>query len=299
MPFQHSGGVAGGIKAGDPEGSAAEDSQTRPGLPLHDGPHRPPDPAGCRSAHLGPPRPEELWGQMEMNAMDKILQTNRFLRRLPGMSLREGDIAHSTIRSAITCPDNSCLWPKSVDGNVYVAYIISPQYDSMDRMTIETGMQDISSGTCVKFVPRSHEADYLDIQPKGGCWSFLGVVGGAQPVSLETPGCMWAGVASHELMHALGFVHEQSRSDRDRYVTILWDNILQDQVHNFKKYVTNNLNTAYDYTSIMHYGRYAFSEDGDPTIVPKPDPFVQIGQRDGPSALDIQKINALYNCSQI
>ncbi|KAG9349280.1 hypothetical protein JZ751_027723 [Albula glossodonta] len=165
-------------------------------------------------------------------------------------------------------------------------------------MTIETGMQDISTGTCVKFVPRSHEANYLDIQPKLGCWSYLGVVGGAQPLSLQTPGCMWAGVASHELMHALGFVHEQSRSDRDRYVTIIWDNILQGQIHNFKKYETNNLNTVYDYNSIMHYGRYAFSEDGDPTIIPKPDPFIPIGQRDGPSPTDIQKINALYNCSK-
>ncbi|KAJ8350471.1 hypothetical protein SKAU_G00256010 [Synaphobranchus kaupii] len=240
-----------------------------------------------------------FWSLSKMNAMDKILRTNRFIGRLSGMVLKEGDIARSTVRSAITCPENSCLWPKSVDGNVYVAYVISPQYDNMDRMTIETGMQDISTGTCVKFVPRSHEANFLDVQPKRGCWSFLGVVGGGQPLSLETPGCMWAGVASHELMHALGFVHEQSRSDRDRYVTILWDNILQDQVHNFKKYMTNNLNTIYDYNSIMHYGRYAFSEDGDPTIVPKPDPFIPIGQRDGPSAVDIQKINALYSCSRI
>ncbi|XP_036395890.1 high choriolytic enzyme 1-like [Megalops cyprinoides] len=241
---------------------------------------------------------EEMWRQTNMNAMDRILEANRMMRSLSGLTLKEGDIARSSVRSAITCTGNSCLWPKSVDGYVYVPYIISSQYDNMDRMTIETGMQDISSGTCVKFVPRSHEANFLDIQPKLGCWSFLGVTGGAQILSLETPGCMWAGVASHELMHALGFVHEQSRSDRDRYVTILWDNILQDQVHNFKKYKTNNLNTAYDYNSIMHYGRYAFSEDGDPTIIPKPDPFIPIGQREGPSPTDIQKINVLYNCSK-
>ena len=58
------------------------------------------------------------------------------------------------------------------------------------------------------------------------CWSYLGQTGGSQVLSLQSPGCMWSGVASHELMHALGFVHEQSRSDRDHYVTIMWKNIL-------------------------------------------------------------------------
>lgn len=44
--------------------------------------------------------------------------------------------------------------------------------------------------------------------------------------------------------------------------------------------------------------RYAFSEDGGPTIIPKPDPYIPIGQRDGPSLLDLHKINVLYNCGK-
>ncbi|XP_028971386.2 high choriolytic enzyme 1 [Esox lucius] len=237
----------------------------------------------------------------DMNAMDKILKANgkRGFPRARGLFVRDGDIVSRysfNSRSAITCPAKSCLWPKSVDGFVYVPYIISPSYNDIDRIIIEMGMLDISSETCVKFVPRSHEAHYLDIQPRGGCWSFLGRTEGPQPLSLQSPGCMWSGIASHEFMHALGFVHEQSRSDRDRYVTIVWDNIVQGQEHNFKKYKTNNLNTIYDYSSVMHYGRYAFSEDGGPTIIPKPDPWIPIGQRDGPSHLDIHKINLLYDC---
>ncbi|KAG2459604.1 HCE1 enzyme, partial [Polypterus senegalus] len=215
-----------------------------------------------------------------------------------GPTFMQGDIAISSKRSAIACPGNTCLWPKSVDGHVYIPYILSPQYNDFDRIIIETGMQDISTGTCVRFVPRTHEANYLDIQPKFGCWSYLGLNGGAQQLSLQTPGCMWSGVASHELMHALGFVHEQSRSDRDEYVTIMWENILKDREHNFDKYETNNLNAPYDYGSIMHYGKYAFSEDGAPTIIPKPDPNILIGQRDGPSTTDLMKINRLYDCGQ-
>ncbi|KAM8855632.1 high choriolytic enzyme 1 [Spinachia spinachia] len=239
---------------------------------------------------------DEILDRDEMNTMDQILEVNRRLRGPRGLTFRDGDIASSYPRSAITCPGNACMWQKSVDGFVYVPFMLSPLYDDMDRITIETGMQDIASGTCIKFVPRTHEANFLDIQPRYGCWSFLGQTGGSQLLSLQTPGCMWSGVASHELMHALGFVHEQSRSDRDQYVTIVWSNIIPAQVHNFRKHVTNNLNSLYDYNSVMHYGRYAFSENGGPTIIPRPDPYIPIGQRDGPSILDLHKINVLYNC---
>ena len=57
------------------------------------------------------------------------------------------------------------------------------------------------------------------------CWSYLGVRGGRQTLSLQSPHCMRTGVTSHELMHSMGFVHEQSRVDRDKYVTIMWPNI--------------------------------------------------------------------------
>lgn len=57
------------------------------------------------------------------------------------------------------------------------------------------------------------------------CWSYLGVRGGRQTLSLQSPNCLQVGVISHEFMHALGFVHEQARFDRDNYVTIMWPNI--------------------------------------------------------------------------
>uniref|UniRef100_A0A3P9BKH0 Metalloendopeptidase n=1 Tax=Maylandia zebra TaxID=106582 RepID=A0A3P9BKH0_9CICH len=228
----------------------------------------------------------------EMTTMDQILEVNRKIRAPRGMSIRDGDIAVSHVRSAITCPGNTCLWPKSVDGFVYVPYIISPLYDDMDRITIETGMQDISAGTCVKFVPRTHEGNFLDVQPRYGCWSFLGQTGGSQTLSLQTPGCMWSGIAAHEFMHALGFVHEQSRSDRDNYVTIIWKNIMPGS-HVLSLRHSNCSGSIFHKMSVKVY---AFSEDGGPTIIPKPDPYIPIGQRDGPSVMDLHKINILYNC---
>ncbi|XP_054643334.1 high choriolytic enzyme 1-like isoform X2 [Dunckerocampus dactyliophorus] len=166
----------------------------------------------------------------------------------------------------------------------------------MDQITIETGMQDISSGTCVQFVPHSHEANFLDVEPRNSCWSFLGQPGGSQTISSQGPGCMWSGVAVHEFMHTLGFVHERSRSDRDRYVTIVWDNIMQEHIHNFRKHATSNLNSPYDYDSVMHYGSLI---QALPSLkLPKPDPYISSGQRDGPSDLDLHKINVLHNCGR-
>ena len=67
----------------------------------------------------------------------------------------------------------------------------------------------------------------------------------------------------HELMHAAGFWHEQSRADRDDYITINWKNIKDGMEYNFLKYdlrKIDHLGAKYDTCSVMHYGAYAFSK---------------------------------------
>lgn len=64
------------------------------------------------------------------------------------------------------------------------------------------------------------------------CWSYVGRFGGTQLVSLQPPddkgpNCLGGeGRAMHELLHALGIFHEQSRADRDKFVKIHLDNVI-------------------------------------------------------------------------
>ncbi|XP_074657175.1 high choriolytic enzyme 2-like [Tubulanus polymorphus] len=123
--------------------------------------------------------------------------------------------------------------------------------------------------------------------------------GGRQPLSLQENGCLRTGTIQHEFMHALGFTHEQCRSDRNRHITINYQNIKKGKSGNFVRRNTNNLQSDYNYASIMHYGRYAFSKNGRPTIVPN-DPNARIGLRIGVSRndLDTQRIRRFYNCGE-
>ncbi|XP_018410010.1 PREDICTED: astacin-like metalloendopeptidase [Nanorana parkeri] len=212
------------------------------------------------------------------------------------MLMREGDIAVDIGRSAIKCDDNSCRWSKNSTGIVNVPYTLSPDYSSSDKTVFLTAMEEYATLTCVRFIERTSESDYLQIMSNSGCWSYVGKRGGGQPLSVVS-GCIRQGSIQHELNHALGFFHEQSRSDRDNYINIMFNNILPGTGGNFQKYDTLNLGTEYDYGSVMHYPSTAFSVDGSsPTIVPKPNASVPIGQRYGLSTLDVSKINKLYDC---
>jgi len=208
--------------------------------------------------------------------------------------LMEGDIQTGGFRNIMKY--DSKRWPNGV-----MPYVISNQYSSSQRAKITSAMAEmksqaaVSGRTCIQLVPRSNQRDYIYIHPGGGCSSWVGVSGGQQKVSLGW-NCLTKGTIQHELLHAFGFWHEQSRPDRDQYVDIFRNNINSGQAYNFDiKYGSRTLGTPYDYDSVMHYGPYSFSRNRQPTILPK-DRSKSIGNRNGMSSNDIRKLRLLYKC---
>ena len=119
-----------------------------------------------------------------------------------------------------------------------------------------------------------------------------------------------------------GFYHEQSRPDRDDYVSVQWANIVSGKrddpdrkitllnIHRLKLGAENNFNkysdadidtlkTSYDYGSVMHYGDTDFTSNGLRTIIPTQDPSAEIGQRRGMSDIDILEVQRYYGCVAI
>ena len=123
-----------------------------------------------------------------------------------------------------------------------------------------------SSVAAVTFVEGTGGGNYIFVQNSSGNNSYVGMIGGQQEMNIAQ---WYREVIAHEIGHALGAEHEQSRSDRDAYVLINYANIQSGMASNFDVLSTVNYG-AYDFASIMHYHRLAFSSNGQNTIQPRP-----------------------------
>lgn len=181
-------------------------------------------------------------------------------------------------------------------------YIEESHFTDNGIKTILSAMKEFHKKSCIRFKPyQSDDPNWVIVTGnETGCWSAVGMKGeGGQQLNVNSPKCVRKGVVIHELLHAAGFWHQQSSSDRDEFVKIIWENILDGHERNFYKYEDTeetNFGVSYDYNSIMHYSRYAFSKDGSDTIEPLQN-ATGLGQRDGFSKKDLIKLNKMYEAS--
>uniref|UniRef100_F7BDF7 Meprin A subunit n=1 Tax=Monodelphis domestica TaxID=13616 RepID=F7BDF7_MONDO len=202
---------------------------------------------------------------------------------------------HSLISHRNSIIGDEYRWPHTIP------YVLEDSLEINAKGVILHAFERYRLKTCIDFKPWEGEDNYISVFKGNGCYSSVGNRHvGKQALSIGT-NCDRIATVQHEFLHALGFWHEQSRSDRDDYVIIMKDRIQEGKEHNFNTYddkESDSLNVPYDYTSVMHYSKTAFQNGTEPTIVTRiPDFLDVIGQRMDFSAYDLEKLNRLYNCS--
>lgn len=181
------------------------------------------------------------------------------------------------------------LWK---DNKVY--YSIDGSLPSKDR--VHDAIKHWESKTNLEFIERSGQSDYIYFTTGSGCSSYVGKIGGKQNITLSSS-CT-TGNTIHEIGHAVGLWHEQSRVDRSSYISVHLDNVKSGMEHNFHTYEDSGFDgdeytSSLDFGSIMMYGAYSFSKNGEPTIT-KTNGSTYSVQRSYLSTGDIQGINAMY-----
>ncbi|XP_035211008.1 astacin-like metalloprotease toxin 5 [Stegodyphus dumicola] len=233
-----------------------------------------------------------------LNALGKSIQEDvSGDEAMHNPDLFEGDILGVDVdedKNAVV--EKHRIWP-----NGRIPYTIDPKLTPQIPQ-IKEAMQHYADKTCIRFVPKEDkDMQYIRIFPGRGCYSHVGKTLNDQPLSLGA-GCFKFGIIVHELGHSVGFYHEHSRSDRDDYLNIHYENIQTGMESQFVKLrpKQNQLLTPFDYDSIMLYGETVFSKshyDGLKTMTAKDGrKLKEVTDKPGLSESDIIRISKLYKC---
>lgn len=215
---------------------------------------------------------------------------------IDGINLYEGDIEISDsdiYPTAEAAQSRALVRTKHLWPNKTVYYQISSEVYNVD--IIREAISIVQTEANIDFIEDIGPKGFILFIPSPYSWSSskLGHRGGMQELRLAKGAT--TGTAIHEIMHALGVHHEQSRGDRDQYVTIHYDNIKSGFVHNFEKHSGPYYYDigGFDFDSIMLYSSFACSKNDKPTITKKGGATFRVNRK-AMSRGDIQGLKILY-----
>lgn len=190
-------------------------------------------------------------------------------------------------------------WP-----NGEIPFRFADDYPEEFRDPVRKAVEVFSDITCMKVYEADNPTgDHVIVRDNAGCTSMVGRCKdciGFQSLSLSQE-CIYDAAIQHEFMHAAGLQHEQSRPDRDDYITINWDNLKDRRDATFSKtdrvVKEQNRPSPYDYYSVMHYEYYYGAKDFMVPVMSAKDPkYRNIGTRNIITELDKQKLQSMYPC---
>jgi hypothetical protein len=165
---------------------------------------------------------------------------------------------NQTVRQTVL-RDDILTWP-----NAEVPFAFDASLPAATKTKIIKALEQFADQTAVRFLEYSgYEKDFIVFtKAEDLCASYVGRVGGAQPILLGSK-CQVAEIM-HELMHALGFIHEHQRDIRDAFLKINFNNIEDDKLINFDvmpdifQSVYKNVYDRIDLKSLLIYPSNAF-----------------------------------------
>ncbi|NNU14906.1 hypothetical protein HK107_01040 [Parvularcula sp. ZS-1/3] len=184
---------------------------------------------------------------------------------------RDGRDVSFTQAPLLVKTDQGSLWPANrvpweLDSTIAASSVAATR--------IAAAIAMLEADSHLTFVP--YDEDIHSARITFAADPGLGFSGGSSPVGrqagifgdgqnrIRLNGNVGAGLIAHEILHSLGFYHEQARADRDRFITIDRDKIQDGRGHNFDRHVTDvRTLMPYDCASIMHYGANAFLKPGE------------------------------------
>jgi hypothetical protein len=258
-------------------------------------------------ARSGLPAEGEL-GTANVVMGDKVQEVT--YRMINGVPVADGDIElrPDQVDNPLFAAPAQDEFTHSVDhwtGGV-VPYVIQANHPS--AAAINAAIANLQRRTAVRFVPKTSTSpnwiEFVNDTSILGCGqSGIGRApygAGRQTIKINGA-CAGTGLVIHEIQHALGYWHEQSRADRRFFVEILWDNIIDDADHNFEvRNVDEGLAPGvYDFGSIMHYSAFAFGKVDPVTgqtlpTIRRLDGQPLVTQRVQHSDTDLRSLNAIY-----
>ncbi|GMS99251.1 hypothetical protein PENTCL1PPCAC_21426, partial [Pristionchus entomophagus] len=255
---------------------------------------------------------EEINGEMSRKPTeDDIIPSDEDIAEM-GEQLRIDDEGISG-KDARNRSRRAAAWTsrKKWDLAVPIPFVLDSRLNAAQVEIVRMVIRSIVNNTCINFLEKGpgKKLEYF-LMDGEDCFSDIGDER-EHPQNVESqkihlaPRCFTIGTITHETMHALGFGHTQSRTDRDEYIEIVAENLQEQYKHNFykldKKDSATNYEIPYEYNSVMHYTKFSgFEINGKvPSIIPRDIGYVRTVAGDRPIFNDWKMINIHYKCSEV